>query len=814
MRLMEQEILLQDRPHVLRAKHYFVIVAILLSSAPSKIADQIDRAGKVSPFLSVFCAKNGNSKMAAVCPQTPAPAPEKTFSNYLHEVEKYPEVGYYFSRTSEMLERRYGVAVSFMWAYSFFNWPSLIGCCVQVKDYVLAELPVGWLESTVLCTNADINCTLVVCCHSGRRRLGQRLPGGVKHRVDQLLNSLLISVRRYEVLLASDAILVACAVGVRGISSYFTSVFVRILCADEQNLHGRAIFIRLVFSTTSQEHDSAVTKTLLAIELLFLYLNITPHLGNIADGGAIGAGAAPPECTRPVRLYCRIGRPPDILVHWVGLSPVCVIDRGPANFALLFYSGLDFTVLYVKEPASFLHWLLHRCEVTPFLTELLVIGAHNCEVFMCLPSLCSLRYELQTRKSCAVILCLHVSAHLSKSGHERCPSSNIASTTGGRPPQARTCLPKCDYVNYLGHTPSLHYVVTENTKHETSTKNELRVAVVKIYEENCSERSAGLSGSSAIPSKVNVYFGGGSVTECYAKLDSRTVKFRMLSSHPRYRIDCKTTYVIYCECELTQDVVIFMATTPYLSIFGSLHQHHHGDPGSIPGGFTPGFSPVRIVLDDAACLRIFSGRSRSPRPCIPAPLHPRVSFHVVSGDDGHLRAPAGKPVSRTVWPRPGLTPHSSNSAPITEHIAIVCPVLARFSQKRSDFTSMQQPVEKRRRLLYIHVTTETPHSKRVGAMCRHECFSRKDYWSRAILQYPIVRDHDFLWSLAECLRGKTCSYLTGPIVIKYSDTERPRFADIHLRHWSLNTSMLRGVCTCALKVKKRGSNTGDTNTHA
>ncbi|KAJ8878251.1 hypothetical protein PR048_018828, partial [Dryococelus australis] len=29
---------------------------------------------------------------------------------------------------------------------------------------------------------ADVNCALVVCCHSGRRRLGQRSPGGVKHR--------------------------------------------------------------------------------------------------------------------------------------------------------------------------------------------------------------------------------------------------------------------------------------------------------------------------------------------------------------------------------------------------------------------------------------------------------------------------------------------------------------------------------------------------------------------------------------------------------------------------------------------------------
>ncbi|KAJ8869246.1 hypothetical protein PR048_030818 [Dryococelus australis] len=43
---------------------------------------------------------------------------------------------------------------------------------------------------------------------------------------------------------------------------------------------------------------------------------------------------------------------------------------------------LNFTVLYALEPAPFLHWLLHRYEATPFLTELHVIGAHNCAVFI------------------------------------------------------------------------------------------------------------------------------------------------------------------------------------------------------------------------------------------------------------------------------------------------------------------------------------------------------------------------------------------------------------------------------------------------
>ncbi|KAJ8894550.1 hypothetical protein PR048_007207 [Dryococelus australis] len=46
---------------------------------------------------------------------------------------------------------------------------------------------------------------------------------------------------------------------------------------------------------------------------------------------------------------------------------------------LSFGIRLNSTVLYVVEPESFLHWLQRRCEATPFLTELHVIGAHNCK---------------------------------------------------------------------------------------------------------------------------------------------------------------------------------------------------------------------------------------------------------------------------------------------------------------------------------------------------------------------------------------------------------------------------------------------------
>ncbi|KAJ8865739.1 hypothetical protein PR048_033260 [Dryococelus australis] len=41
-----------------------------------------------------------------------------------------------------------------------------------------------------------------------------------------------------------------------------------------------------------------------------------------------------------------------------------------AIFSSLFAIRLNFTVLYIPEPEPSLHWLLRRCEATPFLTEL------------------------------------------------------------------------------------------------------------------------------------------------------------------------------------------------------------------------------------------------------------------------------------------------------------------------------------------------------------------------------------------------------------------------------------------------------------
>ncbi|KAJ8866518.1 hypothetical protein PR048_032361 [Dryococelus australis] len=81
---------------------------------------------------------------------------------------------------------------------------------------------------------------------------------------------------------------------------------------------------------------------------------------------------------------------------------------------------------------------------------------------------------------------------------------------------------------------------------------------------------------------------------------------------------------------------------------------HHGDPGSIPGGFAPGISHVGILLGD-------TGFSRSTL-VYPAFTFQRLSilgYHVMSGDYGHLRVLAGKRVTRIALLRPGFTPHSS-----------------------------------------------------------------------------------------------------------------------------------------------------------
>ncbi|KAJ8870352.1 hypothetical protein PR048_029373 [Dryococelus australis] len=63
----------------------------------------------------------------------------------------------------------------------------------------------------------------------------------------------------------------------------------------------------------------------------------------------------------------------------------------------------------------------------------------------------------------------------------------------------------------------------------------------------------------------------------------------------------------------------------YVKTVGLLASHKGGRPSSIPGRFTPKFSQVGIVPDDAADRQVSSGISHFPRPCVPALLHTHLS---------------------------------------------------------------------------------------------------------------------------------------------------------------------------------------------
>ncbi|KAJ8885846.1 hypothetical protein PR048_012052 [Dryococelus australis] len=81
---------------------------------------------------------------------------------------------------------------------------------------------------------------------------------------------------------------------------------------------------------------------------------------------------------------------------------------------------------------------------------------------------------------------------------------------------------------------------------------------------------------------------------------------------------------------------------------------HHGDLGSIPGGFIPRFSCRTMPL---------AGRFSRGTPASPflAFQHRSILGSHFMSCPGHLRVPVGIPVTRRVLPRPGFTSYSSCS---------------------------------------------------------------------------------------------------------------------------------------------------------
>ncbi|KAJ8885779.1 hypothetical protein PR048_011979 [Dryococelus australis] len=82
---------------------------------------------------------------------------------------------------------------------------------------------------------------------------------------------------------------------------------------------------------------------------------------------------------------------------------------------------------------------------------------------------------------------------------------------------------------------------------------------------------------------------------------------------------------------------------------------HLGEPDSIPGGVTPGFSQVGIMPDNAAGRWVFSGTSRFPLLFISAPLHTHLTSPSAGIKGGSGRSPR-KPTDQRH--RPARFPHA------------------------------------------------------------------------------------------------------------------------------------------------------------
>ncbi|KAJ8892697.1 hypothetical protein PR048_005278 [Dryococelus australis] len=97
-------------------------------------------------------------------------------------------------------------------------------------------------------------------------------------------------------------------------------------------------------------------------------------------------------------------------------------------------------------------------------------------------------------------------------------------------------------------------------------------------------------------------------------------------------------------CRELHDAASLYSNAEVALEWAAAQSHTSHSPGSIPGGFAPGFSYVGIVLDDAACCGIFRGTPVSHHPCIPAPLHPRdhvMSYPGMKGTNGsQLESPS------------------------------------------------------------------------------------------------------------------------------------------------------------------------------
>ncbi|KAJ8865734.1 hypothetical protein PR048_033255 [Dryococelus australis] len=251
------------------------------------------------------------------------------------------------------------------------------------RDRSFGNLEVGPSLSQ-LCDSGEVHAfDHVWTLRIGRRRLGQRSPGGDKQRVDQWLKS----SKHTCLLVITNNTIEENAVSFDRVYVYVASVTL------ELSLHGgggggRLSGISKLPGSISRDPD-VPTHEFWVIEVRMeqrrnkrpggtgvprenpLTNGIVRHDSHMRKSGLSRPGIEPGSPWWEANGLTT--RPP--LPH-----PLLRKLWRHAKFALLCGIRLNFTVLYALELESFLHWLLHRGEAKPILTELHVIGAHNCEL--------------------------------------------------------------------------------------------------------------------------------------------------------------------------------------------------------------------------------------------------------------------------------------------------------------------------------------------------------------------------------------------------------------------------------------------------
>ncbi|KAJ8878096.1 hypothetical protein PR048_022563 [Dryococelus australis] len=104
-------------------------------------------------------------------------------------------------------------------------------------------------------------------------------------------------------------------------------------------------------------------------------------------------------------------------------------------------------------------------------------------------------------------------------------------------------------------------------------------------------------------------------------MSRRTCPVDLVQHNERTLHSCMVQYAMRCAREVVPEVRVWVHCSP-VSTCGRgrggravrLLASHQGEPGSIAGRVTPGFSQVRIVPDDAAGRQVSSGISRFPPP--------------------------------------------------------------------------------------------------------------------------------------------------------------------------------------------------------